>query len=99
MKIMSRIGTVALLAILGTILVFLFPAACGPFTATAFRAAAAIQALLMLLCSSVLLALLQRLAFSVTLDPVSYGCGGHHYLAPFNLRWQQNRRAHFAYGQ
>ncbi len=88
---MSRIGTIALLAMLGTVLVFLFPAACGPFTAThgpatAFRAAAAIKALLMLLFGSVLIALVQRPAFSATLDPVSYGCGGHHYLAPFNLR-------------
>jgi hypothetical protein len=87
---MSRIGTIALLAILGTVLVFLFPAAYGPFTATngpatAFRAASAIQALLMLLFSSVLIALVQRPTFSVTLDPVSYDCGGHH-LAPFNLR-------------
>ena len=54
----SRIGTIALLALLGTLLVFFFPAACGPFTATygpatAFRAAAAVQALLILLCSLV----------------------------------------------
>jgi hypothetical protein len=66
---MSRIGTIALL------LVFFFPAACGPFTATngpatAFRAAAAFQALLILLCSSLLIALLQRCAFCIAADPV-----------------------------
>ena len=87
---MSRIGTIALLAILGTILVFLFPAACGPFTATngpatALRAAAAVQSLLMLLCSSVLIALLQRPTFSVTVNPVSR-CQDEHDLAPFCLR-------------
>ena len=67
---MSRIGTIALLALLGTLLVFFFPAACGPFTATngpatALRAAAAFQALLILLCSSLLIALLQQHPFCI----------------------------------
>ena len=87
---MSRIGTIALLAMLGTLFVLFFPAACGPFTATngpatAFRAAAAVQALLMLLCSSLLIALLQLPACSMTAAPVVPGCGGRD-LAPFSLR-------------
>lgn len=87
---MSRIGTIALLAILGTILVFLFPAACGPFTATngpatAFRAAAALQMLLMLLCSSSLIDVLQLPKFSETVDSVP-PCRDDHDLAPFSLR-------------
>jgi hypothetical protein len=86
----SRIGTIALLALLGTLLVFFFPAACGPFTATygpatAFRAAAAFQALLMLLCSSLLVALLQLSSFSATVEPVS-PCPGGHDFASFSLR-------------
>jgi hypothetical protein len=90
MKMMSRLGTVALLAILGTVLVFLFPAAIGPFTATngpatALRAAASVQALLMLLCSSLLVALLQRSSFSATVEPVS-PCPGGHDFASFSLR-------------
>jgi len=87
---MSRIGTIALLAMLGIVLVFLFPAAFGPFTATngpatALRATAAVQSLLMLLCSSLLIALLQLPAFSATLEPVS-PCHDGHDLAPFSLR-------------
>jgi hypothetical protein len=87
---MSRIGTIAMLAMLGTLFVLFFPAACGPFTvtngpATAFRAAAAVQALLILLCSSLLIALLQLPACSVTVTPVFPGCDGHD-LAPFSLR-------------
>lgn len=87
---MSRISTIALLAILGTILVFLFPAACGPFTATngpatALRAAAALQALLILLCSSRLLALIQLPAFSLTVE-VGDLPRGVRDLSPFCLR-------------
>jgi hypothetical protein len=87
---MSRIGTIALLALLGTLLVFFFPAACGPFTvtygpATAFRAAAAVQKLLILLCSSLLIALLQRCAFCLAADPVLPGCD-HGSSTPFSLR-------------
>ena len=87
---MSRIGTIALLAMVGTLFVLFFPAACGPFTvtngpATAFRAAAAVQALLMLLCSSLLIALLQLPACSMTVTPVLPGCDGND-LGPFSLR-------------
>jgi hypothetical protein len=88
---MSRIGTIALLAMLGTLFVLFFPTACGPFTvtngpATAFRAAAAVQALLTLLCSSLLIALLQLPACSMTtVTPAISGCDGRD-LAPFNLR-------------
>ncbi len=87
---MSRISTIAMLAIFGTILVFLFPAACGPFTATngpatALRAAAAIQMLLMALYSSLFIALLRLPAFAVTVEPVS-PCRAGHDLAPFSLR-------------
>lgn len=43
MRLLSRVGTLALLALLGTLLVFFFPAHCGAFSvtngpATAFRA-------------------------------------------------------------
>jgi hypothetical protein len=87
---MSRIGTIALLALLGTLVVFFFPAACGPFTATngpatAFRAAAAFQALLILLCTSLLIALLQRHAFCIAADPVLPSCD-HGSSTPFSLR-------------
>jgi hypothetical protein len=87
---MSRIGTIALLAMVGTLFVLFFPAACGPFTvtngpATAFRAVAAVQALLMLLCSSLLIALLQLPACSMTVTPVLPGCDGND-LGPFSLR-------------
>ena len=86
----SRIGTVALLAIVGTLFVFLFPAACGPFTATngpatAFRAAAALQMLLALLCSSSLVALLQLPTATVVVDPIAPNRGSHD-LALFSLR-------------
>jgi hypothetical protein len=86
----SRIGTIALLALLGTLLVFFFPAAIGPFTATngpatALRAAASAQALLMLLCSSLLIATLQLSSFSATVEPVS-PCPGGHDFASFSLR-------------
>jgi hypothetical protein len=87
---MSRIGTIALLAMVGTLFVLFFPAACGPFTvtngpATAFRAVAAVHALLMLLCSSLLIALLQLPACSMTVTPVLPGCDGND-LGPFSLR-------------
>jgi hypothetical protein len=87
---MSRLGTIALLAMLGTVLVFLFPAAFGPFTAThgpatALRAVAAAKALLKLLCSSLLVALLQLPTFSVAVNPVTPSYCGHD-LAPFSLR-------------
>ena len=86
----SRIGTIALLALLGTLLVFFFPAACGPFTATngpatAFRAAAAFQALLILLCNSLLIALLQRRALCIAADPVLPSCD-RCCSTPFSLR-------------
>jgi hypothetical protein len=86
----SRIGTIALLALLGTLLVFFFPAACGPFTATngpatAFRAAAAFLALLISLCSSLLFALLQQRPFWIAADPIlsSHNHGGS---TPLSLR-------------
>jgi len=86
----SRIGMVALLAILGTLFIFLFPAACGPFTAThgpatAFRALAALQMLLALLCCSSLVALLKLPTATVFVDPIASN-GGRHRLALFNLR-------------
>lgn len=63
----------ALLAIVGALFVLLFPAACGPFTATngpatAFRAAAAIQQILLLLCSSLLIAIVKTSVCSTTLS-------------------------------
>lgn len=87
---MSRISTIALLAIFGTIFVFLFPVASGPFTATngpatALRAAAAVQLILILLCSSLFIALIQLPAISVTASPV-FLCQGGRDLAPFSLR-------------
>lgn len=86
----SRIGTVALLALLGTLFVLLCPAACGPFTATngpatAFRAAAAFQALLTLVCGLFIIAVVQLSALSVALDLVSASCAGRDF-APFSLR-------------
>lgn len=87
---MSRLGTVALLAMLGTVFVFLFPALCGPFTAThgpatALQADDAAQTLLMLLCSSLLIALLQLPAFPVTVETLPPSRCGHD-IAPFSLR-------------
>lgn len=86
----SRIGTIALLAMLGIIFVLFFPAACGPFTvtngpATAFRAAAAVQALLILLCSSLLIALLQLPACSAAGDLLHPRLSGSN-LPPCTLR-------------
>jgi hypothetical protein len=78
---MSRIGTITLVAIFGTVFVLLFPAVYGPFTATngpttAFRAAAAIQKLLILLSQSLIVALLRPTALSMTLAPVFASCAG-----------------------
>jgi hypothetical protein len=61
--------------------VLLFPAGCGPFTATngpatAFRAAAAIQILLMLLGRSLIIALLQPGILAVVVDRVFTSRGG-----------------------
>ena len=87
---MSRLTTIALLALVGTLLVFLFPAAFGPFTAThgpatAFRAVAAMKKLLMLLGSYSLIVLLQMPAFSSIAAQIPGSCAGHD-LSPFNLR-------------
>jgi hypothetical protein len=81
-EIMSRIGTTTLLAILGMIFVLLFPAGYGPFTvthgpATAFRAAAAVKALLKLVCGSLIIALLPRPALPVTVNPLPFNCASH----------------------
>jgi len=86
----SRIGTIALLAMLGTLFVLLFPAAHGPFTATqgpatAFRAAAAVRALLVMLGISLLITLLRLSYFSVTVDSALSLCAGSDS-APLTLR-------------
>jgi hypothetical protein len=85
-----RIGTIALLAMLGTLFVLFFPAAYGPFTAThgpatAFRAAAAVRELLMMLGSSFLIALLRQSYFPVNVDSALPWCAGLDS-APLRLR-------------
>ena len=60
-KILSQVGVLALLATLGVLLVFLFPAHCGPFSvthgpATAFRALNAACRLFAAISSAMLVA-------------------------------------------
>jgi hypothetical protein len=57
----SRTGALALMAMLGILLVFFFPATCGPFSvtngpATAFRALAAAQGLFAAMSAALLVA-------------------------------------------
>jgi hypothetical protein len=60
----SRIGALALLAMLGILLVFFFPATTGPFSvtngpATAFRALDAARGVFAAMCAALLVAALQ----------------------------------------
>jgi hypothetical protein len=84
---MSRIGTITLLAILGTVFVLLFPAGYGPFTAThgpatALRAAAAVKTLLRAVCGALIVALLRRPASSVTVNAVLVSRVSHAAMLP-----------------
>ncbi len=61
MRMVSRTGALALMAMLGILLVFFFPAPCGPFSvtngpATAFRAFAAAQGLFAAMSAALLVA-------------------------------------------
>jgi hypothetical protein len=61
MKVVSRTGALALMAVLGILLVFFFPAASGPFSvtngpATAFRALAAARGLFAAMSAALLVA-------------------------------------------
>jgi len=84
MRMLSRVGAMSLLAMLGILLVFFCPAPCGPFSvtngsATAFRALAAAQGLFAAISSALLMtAALQcvlfmefmtRTAVQVSYDP------------------------------
>lgn len=65
MRIVSRTGAIALMAILGVLLVFFFPATCGPFSvtngpATAFRALAAARGLFAAMSAALLVAAARR---------------------------------------
>ena len=81
MRVVSRVGAVALLAIFGILLVFFFPASCGPFSvtngpATAFRALEVARGLFASMSAALLVVALQcifRLEFAVQIAvPVNY---------------------------
>jgi predicted small integral membrane protein len=83
------LGTMALLVMLGALLVFLFPAACGSFTATngpatAFRAAAAVLQMLLLLCHVRLIAQVE--APGAAWAGMRLADPGGEVPAPLNLR-------------
>ena len=64
MRVVTRIGALALLALLGILLVFFFPAASGPFSvtngpATAFRALDAARGVFAAMSAALLVAALQ----------------------------------------
>ena len=87
---LSRVGTIALLVVLGILFVVFFPATRGPFTvthgpATAHRALATIQKRLMLLCGLLLVSLLRLPTFAVAVDQVPPS-GHFHDLVPLALR-------------
>jgi hypothetical protein len=89
MRTWFRTSPIALLAILGVCLVFLFPAACGPFSvthgpATAFRALAAACALFAAMASVALLAVLRCMFY---LQRIARAAGPVHFLSsPLSLR-------------
>jgi hypothetical protein len=64
MRTLSRTGALALMAMLGILLVFFFPASCGPFSvtngpATAFRALDAARGVFAAMSAALLVAALQ----------------------------------------
>jgi hypothetical protein len=79
---LSRVGAMSLLAMLGILLVFFFPAACGPFSvtngpATAFRALAAARGVFAAMSAALLVAaalrcILHAEAGTQTADQVNY---------------------------
>lgn len=77
MRILSRVGTLALLAILGTLFVSFFPASCGSFTvthgpATAFRALDAAHKLFAAISGALLTAALLRCISFLKLHACTY---------------------------
>ncbi len=72
MRLVSRTGALALMAMLGILLVFFFPAASGPFSvtngpATAFRALTAARGLFAAISAALLVAAARRCVLYVRL--------------------------------
>lgn len=87
MRLVSRTGALALMAVLGVLLVFFFPAVSGPFSvtngpATAFRALDAARGLFAAMTAALLVAAVLRCILRLelmALIPVPVSCGSELY--------------------
>ena len=87
MRLVSRTGALALMAVLGILLVFFFPAASGPFSvtngpATAFRALDAARGLFAAMTAALLVATVLRCILRLEVMariPVPVSCGSELY--------------------